>query len=86
MVVVDSDGVVKLFEVSPAALVCNKVPAVSAEYHLNVTAAILEAESVTVPIPQMEPGVTVGAVGIVFTVATTAIRGELSQAPLLKTT
>jgi hypothetical protein len=74
-------------DVSAAALACSTVPAVRAEYHVNVPAVALDAESVTVPLPQTEPGVTVGAVGTAFTVAVTAVRGVLSQlAALLNVT
>ena len=55
------EGVVKLFDVSPPALVCSNEPAVNAEYHLNVPTVALLAETVTVPVPQREPGVPVGA-------------------------
>lgn len=65
--------------VCAAALVCSKVPPVEALYHLNVPAVELLAATITVPGPQVEPAVTVGAAGTAFTVAVTALRGELSQ-------
>lgn len=55
-------------------------------YHLKVPAVALVAESITVPVPQREPATAVGDIGMVFTVATTAVLGELSQVPLLKVT
>ena len=72
--------------VSPAALVCNKVPPVEALYHLNVPAVELFAVTVTVPVPQREPAVAVGAVGIALTVAVMAVRGVLSHVLVLKVT
>jgi hypothetical protein len=47
---------------------------------------MLLAERVTAPAPQRLPGVTVGALGNALTVATTAVRGLLSQVPLWKVT
>ena len=72
--------------VSPAALVCSTVPAVRAEYQVKVPAVALPADKVTVPVPHLPPGVTVGAPGIVFTVATMAVRGALSHVPFWKVT
>jgi hypothetical protein len=86
-VVVLNEGVVKLLVVRLAALVCNKLPLVAASYHLNVPAAVLLAASITVPAPQVEPAVVVGAVGTALMAAITAVRGLLSQlAALLKVT
>ena len=72
----------------PPALVCSKVPPVSALYQRKVPEVTLLAVSATVPEPQREPAVTVGAVAgdEEFTVATMAVRGELSQVALLKVT
>lgn len=81
-----SDGVVYEFVVNAPALVCNNVPPVEALYHLNVPAVALLAVSDTVPAPQRAPATTVGAAGIAFTVATTAVRGVLSQVALRKVT
>jgi hypothetical protein len=72
--------------VMPAALVRNTVPPVSAEYHLNVPAVALVAESITVPAPQREAAVGVGATAAELIVAVTAFRGVLSQVPLLNVT
>jgi ribose 5-phosphate isomerase RpiB len=79
VVLADKDGVVKLLEVSAAALVCNTVPPVNAEYQVKVPTVALEAGKITVPAPQREAAVTVGAVGSGLIVAVTAVRGVLSQ-------
>ena len=42
--------------------VCNRVPPVLALYHLMVPAVELDTASVTVPVPQREPLIAVGAV------------------------
>ena len=68
--------------VSPAVLVCNNVPPVEALYHLKVPAVELFAANTTAPAPQVEPAVTVGADGMAFTVAVTALRVVLSQPTL----
>lgn len=69
-----------------AALVRNVVPLVKAEYHLNVPAMVLVADSVTVPAPQRAPPVGAGATAAGLMVATTAFLGVLSHVPLLKVT
>jgi hypothetical protein len=86
VVVAEIEGVVKLLDVSAAALVCNTVPAVRAEYQVNVPAVALDAESMTVPVPQRAAAVGVGATGNAFTVAVMAVRGVLSHVPLWKVT
>lgn len=79
-----SEGVVKLFVVRLAALVCSRLPPLTASYHLNVPAMALLAARVTVPEPQVEPGVTVGAAGNVLIVAATDLRAP-SQLAALRT-
>ena len=59
-------GVVKLDPVN------NAVPPVNAVYQLTLP-ALAVAPSVTVPVPQFEPGVTVLIVGILFMLATTKV-------------
>ena len=59
-------GVVKLVPVP------NELPPVEAEYQLIVPAEAV-APSVTVPVPQFEPGVVPVIVGTVLMVATTAV-------------
>ncbi len=49
------------------------VPPVEAEYHIAVAPVVQVAPKVTVPVPQIEAGVTVGAVAPPFTVATTDV-------------
>ena len=68
--------------VNPDVLACNKEPPVDALYHLKVPAVVLLAVTVTVPAPHREPATTVGAAGMELTVATTGVRGVLSQVPL----
>ena len=58
------------------------MPPVEALYHLKVPAIVLFTVNTTVPAPQREPATAVGVAGNVFTVATTAVRGELSHVPL----
>ncbi len=65
--------------VSPAALVCNRVPPEARSYHLKVPAVALLAERITVPGPHVEPAVTVGDAGAALIVAVMAVRGVLSQ-------
>ena len=48
------------------------VPPVATSYQ-SITFPALLAEILTVPVPHLEPLVPVGAVGIVFTVAVTAV-------------
>ena len=57
------------------------VPPVGTVYQRYCPAAPPAAESVTVPLPHRAALVVVGAVGIVFMVAVTAVR-VLSQMPL----
>ena len=54
------------------------VPPVAAAYQLIVPADA-EAPNVTVPVPQRLPGVVAVIVGIVFTVAVTAVRVAVVQ-------
>ena len=65
------EGVVK--DVVPEA---NNVPPDVAEYQSMVSPAPGVADNVTVPVPQREAGVPVGAAGIGLTVATTAVLVE----------
>ena len=57
-------------------------PPVEAEYQLMVPAEAV-APSTTVPVPQREPGVVPVMVGMALTVATTALRLELTQPVLV---
>jgi hypothetical protein len=70
--------------VSPVALVCTRLPAVAASYHLKVPAVALLAARVTIPGPHVEPAVTVGAVGTAMIVAATDLRAP-SQLAALRT-
>jgi len=79
------DGVVQL---APEAVtpvlgvpVVNAEPPVEAEYQ-TISLPALVAEIATVPVPQREPLPAVGAVGLAFTVATTAKR-EVETQPVL---
>jgi hypothetical protein len=74
-VVEDSEGVLYVEDVAPV-VVCNKVPPVSAVYHLKVPDVTLLALNATDPGPQSEAAVTVGAAGAVpvLTVAVTCVR------------
>jgi hypothetical protein len=72
-------GVVKLLVVRPAALVCSRLPAVEASYHLKIPAVALLAAKVIAPDPQLEAAVTVDTNGSALIVAITAVRGLLSQ-------
>jgi hypothetical protein len=63
-------GVVKLVPVP------NEEPPVDAAYQFNVP-ALAVAPSVTVPVPQREAGVVAVMVGVVLTVATTAVLAEV---------
>ena len=68
------DGVVNVLPVPSA------VPPVAAAYQLIMLPAVVEALSVTVPVPHTDaaaPGVAFA--GIVFTVATTATRPDDKQ-------
>ena len=71
---------------TPSALVCNKAPPVNAEYHLNVLGMVLLALSAAILPAQFDPEITEGGAGRGLIVATTGVRGLLSQAPLLKVT
>ena len=51
----------------------NNVPPVNALYQSMVSPAPGVADNVTVPVPQREPGVTPGAVGIGLIVAVTGV-------------
>ena len=56
----------------------NDVPPVNAEYQLIVP-ALAVAPNTTVPVPQRLAGVLAVIVGIVFTVATTAVLAAVVQ-------
>jgi hypothetical protein len=79
------DGVVKL-EVAVAVLVDSRFPPVEASYHLKVPGVEEVAPSKTVPVPQVEPFVPVGAVGMVFTKAVTIFLGVEVHDPLSNST
>lgn len=66
-------------ELSPAALACKGVPPLAAAYHKNVVVATLLADRFNVPVPHLDEAVAVGAAGAAFIVATTDVRGALSQ-------
>ena len=72
MVVEEILGVVKLVPVPKLD------PPVAAAYQLMVPAEVV-APRVTIPVPQMLAGVVPVMVGIVFTVATTAVRVAVVQ-------
>ena len=57
----------------------NKVPPVAAVYQSTVDPEGADADKVTIPEPQREPAVTVGAEGTALTVATTAALVEETQ-------
>ncbi len=71
---------------TPSGLVCNKVPPVNEEYHLNVLGMVLLALSAAILPAQFDPEITEGGAGRGLIVATTGVRGLLSQAALLKVT
>lgn len=81
----DIVGVVKL-EDAVDGLVANKLPPDDASYHLKVPVDEDEAERITVPVPQVEPLVPVGAVGKELTIALTAFLGVLVHTPLSNST
>jgi hypothetical protein len=58
------------------------LPPVAASYQ-SITAPDDEARSVTVPLPQREPAVTVGLAGPAFIVAVTATRAADTQLVVL---
>ena len=60
--------------------VAKAVPPVEAANQLKVPADAV-APNVTVPVPQLEPGVVVATVGIALTVATTSVRADDRQPP-----
>jgi len=65
------EGVVKLVTPVPPVI---KLPAVVASYQSMVEFVAAVAESITVPAPHLSPLTgEVGAAGIAFTVATTAV-------------
>ena len=71
-------------EVFDVIVVCNNVPPVAADHHLNVPDEPLVDVRATVPVPHLEAPVAEGAAGAVpeFRVATTA-RRALVHPPLL---
>lgn len=68
------EGVVNVWVLWLAKLVCTAVPPVRAVYHRNVPppGAVLVADRVTVPVPQRLPCVTEGAVHCACTKCTEA--------------
>ena len=60
-------------------------PPVLTVYQFTVP-ALAVAPRLTVPVPQVEPGVVVAIDGIVFTVATTAVLDPVVQLPLVAST
>ena len=66
--------------------VCKAVPPVGAAYHLNMPSVSPIALDATGMPPQLEPGIVEGSGGSAFIVATTGVRGLLSQPALLKVT
>ena len=60
-------------------------PPVIAAYQLIVP-ALAVAPSVTVPVPQVEPGVVPVIVGSAFTIATTAVRVAVVHPPFVAST
>ncbi len=77
MVEADITGVVKLIEPLSKA-----VPPVDVAYQLMVALAVGVAEIVTVPVPQIEAALPVGAAGAGLTVAVTAVRVAEAQPEL----
>lgn len=78
MVVVFNDGVVKDVPVP------NEVPPLATSYQLIVP-ALAAAASTTVPASQREAGVVDVMVGVVFTVANTAVLDELQPVAVAST-
>ena len=78
MVVLPIEGVVNEFPVPNAA------PPVDAANQLIVSPLPGVAEIVTVPLPQRAAEVPVGAEGIAFTVAVTAVRAETHPVVVLR--
>ena len=62
-------------------VVNSSVPPELAVNQRNVPADPVEADNVTVPVLHRDPGVTVGVLAPLITVAVTALRGE-TQTPL----
>ena len=62
-----------------------ELPPLAAAYQFNVPVQP-EAPSTTVPVPQREPSVPVGAAGIGFTVAITSVLGPSQPAALVHDT
>jgi hypothetical protein len=69
-------GVVKLFPLS------SNVPPIGSEYHLMVPIPV--ADKTTVPVPHEAPFTVVGADGIAFTVAATAVLSEIHPVTALE--
>ena len=68
-------------QVAPLALVPTKVPPDTASYHLTVPELTAALKS-TVPLPHLSPSVPLETVGIVFTVAVTAVLAVDAQLPV----
>ena len=66
--------------VAPLALVPTNVPPLAASYHLIDPVLALATKS-TVPLPHLSPSVTLDTVGIVVTVAVTAVLEVDAQLP-----
>jgi hypothetical protein len=79
------EGVVKL-EDAVDKLVASRFPPLEASYHRKVPVEDVEAVSITVPVPQVDPFTPVGAEGIVLTNAVTIFRGEEVHDPLSNST
>lgn len=77
MVVEDILGEV---HVAPLALVPTNDPPEDASYHLTVPELTTALKS-TVPVPHLSPSVPLETVGIVFTVAVTAVLAADAQVP-----
>ena len=61
-------------------------PPVAAEYHIAVDPVAQVAPKVTVPVPQIAAGFTVGADGIGLTVATTGVLPDSQPSVVLQLT
>jgi hypothetical protein len=79
VVVTDKLGVVKEVPVP------SNVPADNASYQ-EIVPALAVAPNVKVPVPHLLAGVVPVIVGVVFTVAITAVRGEEVQPALVAST
>jgi hypothetical protein len=73
-------GVVKLVPVPM------EDPPVATLYHVSVPPAHPDALNTTVPVPQRDPSIPVGAAGIGFTVAVTCVLGPSQPAALVHET